>query len=80
MGGGSTVAAGAFAPVNFEQRVHCTRPDEELSHFWDKRLPPIPLKYFMHPCCQVLGTAPEQSRQAAHTVVCPVSRFREEIR
>ena len=30
-GVGSTGAAGAFAPVNFQQRVHCTRPDEELS-------------------------------------------------
>ena len=27
-------AAGAFAPVNFQQRVHCTRPDEELSYKW----------------------------------------------
>ena len=25
-------AAGAFAPINFQQRVHCTRPDEELSY------------------------------------------------
>ena len=33
-GGGSTGAAGAFAPVNFQQRVHCTRPDEELSYKW----------------------------------------------
>ena len=29
-----TGAAGAFAPVNFQQRVHCTRPDEELSNKW----------------------------------------------
>ena len=33
-GGGSTGAAGAFAPVNFQQRVHCTRPDEELPYKW----------------------------------------------
>ena len=33
-GGASTGAAGAFAPVNFQQRVHCTRPDEELSWKW----------------------------------------------
>ena len=26
-GGGSTGAAGVFAPINFQQRVHCTRPD-----------------------------------------------------
>ena len=31
---GSKGAAGAFAPVNFKQRVQCTRPDEELSHKW----------------------------------------------
>ena len=31
-GGGSTGAAGAFAPVNFQQWVHCTRPDAELSY------------------------------------------------
>ena len=29
--GGSTGAAGAFAPAGFQQQVHCTRPDEELS-------------------------------------------------
>ena len=33
-GGGSTGAAGAFAPVNFQQRLHCTRPDEELPFKW----------------------------------------------
>merc|ERR1711978_639861 len=33
-GGGRTGAVGAFAPVNFQQRVHCTRPDEELSYKW----------------------------------------------
>ena len=33
-GGGSMGAAGAFAPVSFKQRVHCTRPDEELSLKW----------------------------------------------
>ena len=33
-GGGSTGAAGAFAPVNFKQRVHCIRPDEELFYKW----------------------------------------------
>ena len=33
-GGGSTGAEGAFAPVNFQQRVQCTRPDEELSYKW----------------------------------------------
>ena len=33
-GGGSTGAAGAFALVNFQQWVHCTRPDEELSYKW----------------------------------------------
>ena len=33
-GGGSTGAVVAFAPVNFQQRVHCTRPDEELSCKW----------------------------------------------
>ena len=33
-GGGSTGAAGAFAPVNLQQRVHCTRPDEEMSYKW----------------------------------------------
>ena len=27
-------AAGAFAPVNLQQRVHCTRPEEELSYKW----------------------------------------------
>ena len=27
-------AAGAFAPVNLKQRVHCTRPDEELPYKW----------------------------------------------
>ena len=32
--GGSTGAAGAFAPVNFQQQVHCTSPDEELSYRW----------------------------------------------
>ena len=30
-GGGSMGAAGVFAHVNFQQRVHCTRPDEELN-------------------------------------------------
>ena len=62
-------AAGAFAPANFEQRVHCNRPDEEFLkvalgrsgkemiwaktffNFWDKMLPPLPLKHFMHPFC-----------------------------
>ena len=29
-GGGRTGAAGAFAPVNFWQRVHCTRPEGHL--------------------------------------------------
>ena len=29
-GGGSTGAAGAFAPINFQQLLHCTRPDEEF--------------------------------------------------
>ena len=29
-GGGRTGAAGAFAPVNFWQRVHCTRPEVPL--------------------------------------------------
>ena len=33
-GGGSTGAAGALAPVNFQQRVHCTRPDEYWSWKW----------------------------------------------
>ena len=33
-GGGSTGAAGAFAPVNFWHLVHCTRPDKELSYKW----------------------------------------------
>ena len=27
-------AAGAFAPVNFQKRVQCTRPDKELSYKW----------------------------------------------
>merc|ERR1712004_457893 len=27
-------AAGAFAPINFQRRVHCTRPDAELSYKW----------------------------------------------
>ena len=31
LSGGSTGAAGAFLPANFQQRVHCTRPDDELS-------------------------------------------------
>ena len=26
--------AGAFAPVKFQQWVHCTRPDEELPLKW----------------------------------------------
>ena len=29
--GGSTGTEGAFAPVNFQQWVHYTRPDEECS-------------------------------------------------
>ena len=33
-GGGSVDAAGAFAPVNFQQRVQCTRPDKDLSYKW----------------------------------------------
>ena len=33
-GVGSMGVAGAFVPINFEQRVHCTRPDEELSYKW----------------------------------------------
>ena len=33
-GGDSTGAAGAFAPVNFQQRVHYNRPDEELPNKW----------------------------------------------
>ena len=31
-----------------------------IFQFWDKMLPPLPLKHFMHPSCQVLGTAPGQ--------------------
>ena len=31
-GGGSTGAEGAFAPVNFQQQVHCTHPDKKLSY------------------------------------------------
>ena len=33
-GGGRTSAAGAFAPMDFQQRVHCTRSDEELPLKW----------------------------------------------
>ena len=33
-GGGTTGAFDAFAPVSFQQRVHCTPPDEELSYKW----------------------------------------------
>ena len=33
-GSDSTGAAGAFAPVYFEQGVQCSRPDEELSRKW----------------------------------------------
>ena len=29
-GDGSTGVAGAFAPISFQQWVHCTRPDEEI--------------------------------------------------
>ena len=32
--GGSTGAVGAFAPVDFQQWVQCTRPDKELSYKW----------------------------------------------
>ena len=34
--GGTTDAAGAFAPVNFQERMHCTRPADKL--FWNQPL------------------------------------------
>ena len=33
-GDGSTGAGSAFAPVDFQQWVHCTRPDKKLSNEW----------------------------------------------